>query len=166
MFVLSAKSVPSLPSGAVVVMMATAASQTDLVLSVVLDLDDRSPGHARATVRAHLAAHGLDTGIAQLVVSELVTNAVQAVRRMEQPDPPHVGLTVAVEEAVVEVTVWDADPHPPVVARPRPDAESGRGLVLVDELSVAWGWSPSQGGKAVRVTLPAVAETDAEADTA
>jgi anti-sigma regulatory factor (Ser/Thr protein kinase) len=143
-------------------MMATAITQADLVLSVVLDLDDRSPGHARAAVRAHLAAHCLDADIAQLVVSELVTNAVQTVRRMGEPDPPHVGLTVAVKEAVVEVTVWDADPHPPVVAIPALDAENGRGLLLVAELAIAWDWYPCQGGKAVWVQLAAAAETDAE----
>ena len=81
---------------------------------MVPELDDRSPGHVRAAVRTHLAAHRLDAGIAQLVVSDLVTNAVQAVRRMGEPDTPHVGLTVAVKETVVEVTVWDADSHPPV----------------------------------------------------
>lgn len=133
---------------------------------MVLDLDDRSPGHARAAVRAHLAAHRLDAGIAELLTSELVTNAVQAVRRIGEPDPPHVGLTVAVKEAVVEVTVWDADPCPPVVGAPGPDAESGRGLVLVDELAIAWNWYPCQGGKAVWAQLSAAAEADAETDAA
>ena len=72
---------------------------------------------SRRMVAAALQSWDLNGAVgsdAALTVSELVTNAVQAVRRMGEPDTPHVGLTVAVKETVVEVTVWDADSHPPV----------------------------------------------------
>jgi anti-sigma regulatory factor (Ser/Thr protein kinase) len=133
--------------------------EEDLVHSVVLDYsDDRSPSLARAAVRMHLAGDNLDSGDAELVASELVTNAIQEVRKLEWPDAPLVGLTVAIKTEVVVVTVWDASPHPPVVASTLPNPvrdETGRGLILVDALA-DWHWYFCQGGKAIKATLRAV----------
>ncbi|MFG7942992.1 ATP-binding protein [Streptomyces cacaoi] len=74
-------------------------------------------------------------GDAELVVSELGTNAVEHGRGP-------VGLTLAHLPGVLRIEVIDRSSTP---ARPRTvaaDAESGRGLLLVDALAGAWGVSP------------------------
>lgn len=49
----------------------------------------------------------------------------------------------------------DAGTTTPVVTPPDPLAESGRGLHIVDQLSVEWGWtSPDTSGKTVWATVP------------
>jgi anti-sigma regulatory factor (Ser/Thr protein kinase) len=97
--------------------------------------------------------------VAELVVSELVTNAVQATAGRQMPAPVRLRLSSDGSRALVEV--WDADSRPP---QPRavevdgvPDlaAESGRGLLLVAALSAQWGWYPERqcGGKVVWAEL-------------
>ena len=51
----------------------------------------------------------------------------------------------------VLIQVWDSDHHRPVLKDPEPDAEGGRGLLLIDTLSTQWGWytPDEQGGKIV-----------------
>jgi hypothetical protein len=48
------------------------------------------------------------------------------------------------------VVVQDASPRPPTRMEADDDAESGRGLLLVEAISSQWGWYPTQetGGKA------------------
>jgi two-component sensor histidine kinase len=68
-----------------------------------------------------------------LLVSELVTNAV---RHAATP----FDVTVLVDGPEVTVAVVDRDrTHPPEVQDPAPDATSGRGLRIVQELSSSWG---------------------------
>jgi hypothetical protein len=43
------------------------------------------------------------------------------------------------------VEVWDTSSTPPRMQADCPEAESGRGLLLVDTLSMTWGWSASHG---------------------
>lgn len=82
-----------------------------------------------------------------LITSELVTNAVRHGTALDD---------------LVELVLWPADGHywlavsDPSPARPRlrqpppPDAESGRGLLLVDALADAWAVVPrTHRGKAV-----------------
>ena len=62
---------------------------------------------------------GLD-GLAEsteLLVSELVTNAVQAME--QQDDQPAVRLRLSSDNARLLIEVWDADPRPPVPKEPR-----------------------------------------------
>jgi len=81
---------------------------------------------------------------AELLVSELVTNAVQAMMRQE--DHTAVRLQLFGDQARVRIEVWDADPRPPAPKDPGeegiPDlqAEGGRGLFLVAALSACWDW--------------------------
>lgn len=95
---------------------------------------------------------------AELVVSELSTNAVKATGIMT--DSPCygqlsgglnaicVGLRVTRPALVVEV--WDSSPNPPRVADADPDDEGGRGLFLVETLTTRWGHRlPATGGKVV-----------------
>jgi len=98
--------------------------------------------------------HGLAETI-ELLVSELTTNAVQAVA--DQPQPPFIRLWLASDRVRVRVEVWDANPWPPTSKAltddgvPACDEEGGRGLFLVATLSHRWGWYPvtQWGGKVV-----------------
>lgn len=90
---------------------------------------------------------GLDEA-AELVVSELVTNAVQASVEAARPaldegEPagvPSVWLWLTSDGREVVVKVGDGSPRPPVAAAPDRDEEGGRGLLLVETLSRAWGY--------------------------
>ncbi len=87
---------------------------------------------------------------AELVTSELVTNAVR-VSRAEAGAVP-VRLRLLADAASALVLVWDASPRPPVRASGGEDDESGRGLLLVEALSAEWNWfvpSEPAGGKVV-----------------
>jgi anti-sigma regulatory factor (Ser/Thr protein kinase) len=91
---------------------------------------------------------GLTTDV-ELVVSELVTNAVAASRAL--PFSSTVGLWLLTDLAQVCIAVWDANPRVPVRDDPDDLAESGRGLLLVESLAARWNVSltPRSGGKIV-----------------
>jgi len=106
-------------------------------------------GHIRHILRDLLRDWDMDVLVddLELLASEVVTNALihahseVDVRLREYPDH-------------LRVEVRDSDPHPPVpVAFVGPDepgnqeAESGRGLLIVDALASAWGSSPAGRGK-------------------
>jgi len=85
--------------------------------------------------------------IAELLVSELVTNAVQAAQATVSDMPVNVRLSANRDRLLVEV--WDSNVQPPVPrvlenGLPEIDAESGRGLFLVETLSERWGWYPTR----------------------
>lgn len=82
-----------------------------------------------------------------LVISELVTNAVSHGR-----SPVTVGLRLGADHLLVEVE--DEDHQPPVLQQPGWEALGGRGLLLVDALSRAWGSAPCPTGKIVWAELP------------
>jgi anti-sigma regulatory factor (Ser/Thr protein kinase) len=84
-----------------------------------------------------------------LLVSELVTNAVQ-ISRLAERDAP-VRLWLVSDRAQVVIFVWDASPLPPLPGDVGEDAESGRGLLIVQAVSARWGWDfpPGMGGKVV-----------------
>jgi len=73
----------------------------------------------------------------ELLVSEMITNGVQASRVMTQAA---VRLWLVSDRAQVVILAWDASSLPPVPADPRADSEDGRGLLLVDAISERWGW--------------------------
>jgi anti-sigma regulatory factor (Ser/Thr protein kinase) len=89
----------------------------------------------------------------ELVVSELVTNAVRASRALEHVPP--VRLQLSSDKARVLVEVWDGSHRPPLQAgigeTPALDEKSGRGLFLVAAISTEWDWyrSPECTGKVV-----------------
>jgi hypothetical protein len=78
----------------------------------------------------------------ELVVSELVTNAVQASRAIQAA----VRMWLVCDREQVVVFVWDASPQPPARAEPGEDAENGRGLLLVEAVSERWGHFGYDGG--------------------
>ena len=83
----------------------------------------------------------------ELLVSELVTNAVRATAG--QADQAAVRLRLSGDSTGVLVEVWDADPRPPAPkdlgedGAPDPQEEGGRGLFLVAVLTRRWGWLPT-----------------------
>jgi anti-sigma regulatory factor (Ser/Thr protein kinase) len=85
---------------------------------------------------------------AELVVAELLTNAVAA-SWGDRVLP--VRLWLLSDAARLLVLVWDTNPLPPLPGRTGEDAESGRGLMLVDAVSARWNWypAPDAAGKAV-----------------
>ncbi len=104
---------------------------------------------ARLHVR-HLLREWELTGLAadtELLVSELVTNAVKATVGR---DGLAVSLRLSGDSTRILVEVWDADPRPPVLkplgddGLPDPGGEGGRGLFLVAMLSSRWNWYPTQ----------------------
>ncbi len=101
---------------------------------------------------------------AQLIVSELVTNAARAsagdLAGREPSYSERVGLAVirlslrAFSDALLLVEVRDSSPQPPVLVHADRDAERQRGLMIVDALSEKWGYVPApHGGKVVWACL-------------
>jgi hypothetical protein len=76
---------------------------------------------------------------AELLVSKIVTNAVQITQAGTRTAP--VRLWLLADWARLLILVWDASPLPPVRVSPDGDAENGRGLLLVDTLSTRWDTS-------------------------
>ena len=74
----------------------------------------------------------------ELLVSELVTNAVQASAGLG-PAVASVRLWLCSDGHRVVVQVWDGCDRLPVRRDAEPDSAGGRGLLLVDSLSAQWG---------------------------
>jgi anti-sigma regulatory factor (Ser/Thr protein kinase) len=96
---------------------------------------------ARSRVRAALGLHGLGeyADDAEIIVSELVTNAVQHACD-NGTMTIGVTLTAAGSPAAVTVAVSDSSRLGPVRRDTPPDSEQGRGLQIVRALSAHWGW--------------------------
>ena len=112
--------------------------------------DTSSARHARRFVDEVLSRWRCDDLLddVQLLVSELVTNAVV-----------HAGsdveIAVRLLSDVVRIEVVDRSPTTDLRPRdPRADAESGRGLLLVETLASAWGVEPLDHGKSVWFEVP------------
>lgn len=74
----------------------------------------------------------------ELLLSELVTNAIRVSQSMEGASS--VRLWLRSDKSRVLILVWDANPRPPVRIEATEDAESGRGLLLVEAISDRWNW--------------------------
>jgi anti-sigma regulatory factor (Ser/Thr protein kinase) len=74
----------------------------------------------------------------ELLVSELITNAVKASRAVTQASA--VRLWLMSDLARILILVWDTSPQPPVRVNATGGAENGRGLILVEAVSEQWGW--------------------------
>lgn len=109
-----------------------------------------SPLTARVAARSLLAEWDLAklAESVELVVGELVTNAVCASMEHDMPYP--VGFRISASGSTVLIEVWDDDPRVPIMQEPlEPDSENGRGLLLVSSISTRWGWKKLQRGKVV-----------------
>jgi signal transduction histidine kinase len=121
-----------------------------------LELDFSQVRVARALTRKQLADWGLNAlaDLTELLVSELVTNAVKAATRDVELRLMRVG------KLLVEVS--DDDHNLPLLRRADSDDEDGRGLALVSNLSRRWGTSRQAVGKVVwfELALPHGADRD------
>jgi anti-sigma regulatory factor (Ser/Thr protein kinase) len=85
----------------------------------------------------------------ELLVSELASNALHATWAMAQG--AYIRFWLLSDKTSVIVSVWDCNPHPPVQVKADEDAESGRGLTIVDAMCDRWDWYAHKGfgGKVV-----------------
>ncbi|MFF7145729.1 ATP-binding protein [Streptomyces sp. SID2888] len=74
---------------------------------------------------------------AQLLISELVTNALR------YGTGPEIDFRLILTTGVLVILVDDGSPDPPQVRQPGPDDESGRGMVLVSTIATDWGIRPN-----------------------
>jgi len=123
-------------------------------VTLTLPPEPDSPSYARNLVADACLAWGRPELMhpARLVMSELVTNAI------EHAGTP-MGVVVGLRGDGVHVTVSDGVAAPPRLvepARPRRDRpldERGLGLQVVRGTAATWGWLPTRTGKMVWATL-------------
>jgi anti-sigma regulatory factor (Ser/Thr protein kinase) len=106
-------------------------------------------GQARGQVRAVIGAWDIpvDPDVAVLLTSELVTNAIT------HEAGGTVTLVITCSSNRLRVDVHDTSRSMPVLVEASPEAETGRGLMLVVTLSDEWGCYGTPAGKAVYFTL-------------
>jgi anti-sigma regulatory factor (Ser/Thr protein kinase) len=124
-------------------------------LAAVLTAVSLSREFVRQTLRLWQLADQIDS--AELVVSEIVTNAVKSTG-IAEPKPTWsmvkaehiIGVQLRLVGASLYVEVWDRGDGSPVIPEQTLDAEGGRGLFLVESVSRRWGiHRPAVGGKTV-----------------
>jgi anti-sigma regulatory factor (Ser/Thr protein kinase) len=104
-------------------------------------------GHARSVALECGLAHLGDT--AELLASEMVTNALQASERLRTVETPIVRIWVTSDRESIVLGVWDASAAMPVRQKAGPTDDSGRGLMILDALSADWGSYREADGKVV-----------------
>ncbi len=89
----------------------------------------------------------------EIVTTELVSNAIAASQSERHLLP--VRLWLFTDKSRVLIAVWDTSVQPPVPIDADTDAESGRGLLLIEAVTEEWGWYPTEraGGKMVWATV-------------
>lgn len=87
---------------------------------------------------------------ATLVASELIGNAI---RHASGGDRDAWVVSWTVQSGVIVISVEDPSHDLPVRRNPAPDAPSGRGLAIVETLSVDWGVEHTDRGKRVWAKL-------------
>src|SRR5436190_3967134 len=115
-----------------------------LVASLQLAPDHTAAARARQFVARTMRAWGCEETVAdaELLVSELVTNAILHAR-----SPATV--TIGRDGPQLRVAVCDSSPSPPRLRDYGPDAVTGRGLLLVDRIARRWGVEMNGDGKCV-----------------
>jgi anti-sigma regulatory factor (Ser/Thr protein kinase) len=116
-----------------------------------LGMDPREVQRARRHGRQLLHEHGLSclSGDAEILISELVTNAIEASR--PQADTSQVQLALLCDGTQLLIMVRDTSPEAPQPVQADAADDRGRGLLLVSQLCAQWGWSylPTRTGKVV-----------------
>jgi anti-sigma regulatory factor (Ser/Thr protein kinase) len=118
-----------------------------------------APACARGYVRAIAHEWGLPdlADTAELVASELVTNAIQASQRLRLRAGlaivPVIRLWLVSDEISMVIRVWDGNDEMPVRRDANADDLGGRGLMIIDSLAKEWGAYRKAGGKVVWVML-------------
>ena len=122
----------------------------------------KSVGQARAMLREYLANRGggeLQSTEAELVLSELVTNAVKHGTRPDQ----RIRVGFELDQHSLYIAVEDPSKARPTGLPQTMGQETGRGLLLVDALAEEWGCEARDGvGKRVwcRINLAITAMED------
>lgn len=98
-------------------------------------------------LRAMYSDLGEDGDDAVLVVSDLVTNSIQA-------DAHHVDLAIYGHRESIRVEVSDDAPGIPTLTFGALDNMHGRGLRIIDKLATNWGVQLGRPGKTVWAELP------------
>lgn len=129
--------------------------QTHLELHALPTTPACARGHVRAVAHEWRLPDLADT--AELLASELVTNAVQASQQLRTraglAAVPVVRLWLISDRLSLVVNVWDASDEMPARRDAGPDAIGGRGLMLVETLGKDWGAYRQAGGKVVWVMI-------------
>jgi anti-sigma regulatory factor (Ser/Thr protein kinase) len=118
-----------------------------------------APARARGHVRTVACEWGLPdlADTAELVASELVTNAVQASERFvltaDLAIVPVIRLWLASDQISMVIRVWDNSDEMPVRRDTGPDDIGGRGLMIIDSLAKDWGAYRKTDGKVVWVMI-------------
>jgi anti-sigma regulatory factor (Ser/Thr protein kinase) len=117
--------------------------QTYLELAAMPSAAGCARGHVGAVAREWGLADLAE--VAELLTSELVTNAIRASARASDP----VRLWVASDQESLVICVWDTSQGMPARRDAGPDQENGRGLLLVETLGNGWGSYRESAGKVV-----------------
>jgi anti-sigma regulatory factor (Ser/Thr protein kinase) len=123
-----------------------------------------APRQARAFVPGVLADWGLGRlrEDAELVTSELVTNALRVTRAAGPSQctgaftrPAVIRVRLVLLDGSLIIEVWDQAAARPSLARASdPDAENGRGMLIVETVCAQWNaYCPAEGGKWVWAEL-------------
>ncbi|MFE2979708.1 ATP-binding protein [Streptomyces sp. NPDC059258] len=118
---------------------------TDRSFTVLLSPTRRGARLARLLTAAHLGAwgHPSEAEVAAHIVAELAANAT--VHGRVKGRDFQLSLTVSGSTLRIEVTDTRGDTAPPgpgAVKPPEDDAETGRGLLIVEALADHWGVTP------------------------
>lgn len=140
--------------GLELLMLVTAAA-CEFSVTYQLGPEPAEVGHAREQVRKALPGWGLGehTDLAELIVSELVTNA-----QRHSDCPIEIRLSYDVGDLWIEV--WDSGDGRPVRLEPDTADERGRGIQLIDGLIELYGGTQgtaedsARPGKTVYVAFP------------
>lgn len=131
----------------------TAATTVPRLLRTHLELG--AYASAVPCARGHVRSVALEWGLrsladtAELLVSELVTNAINASQNLRSSEPPIVRLWLVSDKISLIIHVWDACQEMPVRKDADVDDLSGRGLMLIDTLSADWSSYREAQGKVV-----------------
>lgn len=125
----------------------------------VLDLEalPTAPSRARAWTRQVLWEwqSSVLPDTAELVVSELTTNAMLASRRLGRP---FIRLTLTLDHRELAIAVHDSCPSAPEPGTAGDDDENGRGLLLVEAVSSRFGWNAVEDGTPGKVVWAVLAD--------
>jgi two-component sensor histidine kinase len=113
-----------------------------------------SASAVRRELAADLQLYGVvpdDVDAVTLVASELVGNAI---RHTDATEDSALDISWTVGEREVYLCVDDPSSTLPRRRYPDADSTSGRGLTIVEALSIDWGADPHPGGKRVWARVP------------
>ncbi|MGW3246239.1 SpoIIE family protein phosphatase [Streptomyces sp. NPDC001070] len=142
------------PPMAAVLAARTRVFDTSTVATWDLPADPAAVSHARRHVARRLDAWGLAEAApsTELIVSELVTNAIRHAR-------PPVRLRLIRHDGGVTCEVSDSSSTSPHLRRARTFDEGGRGLFIVAQLTRRWGCRHTPQGKTIWAEHPCQAGT-------